>query len=673
MLRKLGVACLILAGATLPAAHASKVKVWNHYNQGHYDKAQLKGAVVSSEGTLRLSRQLRPLATMDATHVWDVLEDKAGNLFVATGDEGKLYKVTPDGKATVIYVSQDSQILSLALGADGTVYAGTGPSGTIVAIPPEGKGRVFAEDLDQYVWSLAYEPETKQLFAGTGPKGRIYRVSPEGKSAVFYSTRQEHVLCLALGNKMLYAGTDKGGLIYRIDAKGKGFVLYHAHQAEVRSLLVTADGVYAGTSAPIRKRPGGGSGERSSTSVGLARESDKDSGPALPKRPVSTTPASLNSGTSSTPSEEARNAGAPAAAPPSSGENSLYRIAPDGTVRELFRDKTMMLSLLRRNGRLLVGTGMQGQLFEIDEASKERSEIARLDHGQIHCLLARRDGSIVLGTGDPGKLYVLEDKFASKGTITSDVLDAKIISKWGALTWKAVTPAGTSVTFSVRTGNVAEPDETWSDWSAEYTDPEKTTVTAPTARFLQYRVTLTSTSPQATPELHRLALRYKTTNQAPEITSFDVPDLDAVNLENPKKLKLKWSATDPNEDELTYSLWVRKDGWKDWVALEQDLEKKDFEWDTTTFPSGHYQIKVTASDRRDNTAEEALTAERISPPVPVAHTPPTVTLKVNGMEGDRAVIEGSASDPLVRLTEASFSVNGKRWTNVFPTDGLFDS
>ena len=27
----------------------------------------------------------------------------------------------------------------------------------------------------------------------------------------------------------------------------------------------------------------------------------------------------------------------------------------------------------------------------------------------------------------------------------------------------------------------------------------------------------------------------------------------------------------------------------------------------------------------------------------------------------------------MRLTEASFAVNGKKWTNVFPTDGLFDS
>ena len=36
-------------------------------------------------------------------------------------------------------------------------------------------------------------------------------------------------------------------------------------------------------------------------------------------------------------------------------------------------------------------------------------------------------------------------------------------------------------------------------------------------------------------------------------------------------------------------------------------------------------------------------------------------------------IEATAASPLVRLTSASFAVNGKKWVNVFPTDGLFDS
>src|SRR5439155_10047840 len=127
------------------------------------------------------------------------------------------------------------------------------------------------------------------------------------------------------------------------------------------------------------------------------------------------------------------------------------------------------------------------------------------------------------------------------------------------LTWKAATPPGTNLTVSVRTGNVADPDDTWSDWSSEYTDSEKTAITAPTARFVQYRVTLSSANPKATPELHRLALRYKTTNQAPEITSFDVPDLVSGPLVNKKKKKPKCSGTNPADDHFVYTPRVRKD------------------------------------------------------------------------------------------------------------------
>jgi hypothetical protein len=447
-------------------------------------------------------------------------------------------------------------------------------------------------------------------------------LTPAGKTEVFYTTKQEHILCLAMGEKgTLYAGTDKGGLVYRINPAGKGFVLYHANQPEVRALLVTPDAVFAGTSAPIARK--------GSFSGGGSTKTD-EKGPAP-------------------------------------GENSLYRIANDGSVRELYRDKTMILRLLQANGKLLVATGMSGQLFEINETTKEKTEVARLDVGQIHCMIQRKDGSIVLGTGDPGKLFVLDDRFAAKGTVLSEVLDTKLQSKWGAMSWKATG----AVSVAVRSGNVAEPDETWSAWSVDHSAESK--AQAPLGRYLQYRVTLTSDNPKTTPEFRQFALRYQTINQAPEIASLEVPDLDTKDLENAKKLKILWKASDPNDDELTFSIYCKKEGWKDWVLLEENYEKTSFEWDTTGFPSGLYQFKVIASDRKDNAAEDALTAERISLPVPVTHLPPSVKMKVVGFEGSQAIIEASASDPYVRLTEASFAVDGKRWINVFPTDGLFDS
>jgi hypothetical protein len=693
MLRFTFVPLAALLTVAVATSEAGKVKVWHHHTPAQYDKAQLKQAVVSNEGALRLSRQLKPLAGLDATHVWDVAEDRDGNLFVATGDDGKIFKVSVEGKVSVAYASDDSQVLCLAVASDGALYAGTGPSGRVIRLDPKGEAKVVYSGPESYVWSLAFDSRSEAIYAGTGPNGRIYKITPDGKASVYYATKQEHVLSLAVGpDGMLYAGADKGGLVYRIDAKGKGFVVFSAPQAEVRALRVTADGIYAGTSSPTRRRgasstsasAGGdssGLSGASPASVSVTKpdkdksendKPDKDKPENGRDAPRSAAPSGqANAGNSPRDSAKAEAVHAPS--PPTAGENSLYRIVADGTVREIFREKALVLCHLRQNGRIFVGTGMDGQLFEVEESSRERSEIARLDHGQILCLLARRDGSIVVGTGDPGKLYVLQDKYAAKGTVVSEVLDAKMISKWGALRWTADTPAGTTLTVALRSGNVAEPDDTWSDWSAEQTDPKQAVVAAPPARFLQYRVTLASTSADATPVLHGLTIRYATTNQAPEVTALDVPDLDAVNQENPKKIRFKWNATDANEDELTYSVYLKKDGWTNWVLLEENLDKKEFEWDATTTPSGVYHVKVVASDRKDNSDEDALTGEKIGGPFIVCHEPPKVNVKVTGMNGDQAVIEATASSPLVRIASASFSLNGKKWVNVFPTDGLFDS
>src|SRR5262249_49564132 len=186
MFRFTGIAFSSLLTGAVASAEAGKVKVWHHHTPAQYDKAQLKQAVVSSEGIVRLSRQLRPLAGLDATHVWDVVEDRDGNLYVATGDDGKIFKVSPEGKVSVAYAGEDSQVLCLAVAPDGSIYAGTGPGGRVVRIDPKGNGSVLYASPESYVWSLAVDSRTNSIYAGTGPKGRIYRITPDGKASVFY-------------------------------------------------------------------------------------------------------------------------------------------------------------------------------------------------------------------------------------------------------------------------------------------------------------------------------------------------------------------------------------------------------------------------------------------------------------------------------------------------------
>ncbi|HTU92752.1 MAG TPA: two-component regulator propeller domain-containing protein, partial [Gemmataceae bacterium] len=355
-------AVMLLCPSLLPAA---KVKVWHQHTPAHFEKAQLKHVIQNNEGVLRLARQLRPLAGLDAAHIWDMVEDRDGNLFVATGDEGKIYKVPPQGKPVVVHAGEQSEVLCLALASDGSIYAGTGPNGQILRIDASGQTKVFSTTGESYVWSLVIDPQGRALYAGTGPHGRIYRINGEGKATVFYRTRQEHILCLAVGRDgMLYAGTDKGGLVYRIDPHGKGFVLFQAKQGEVRALNVTPDAVYAGTSSPTQRRRGGLHSESRSEGREMASSLAAGIGASLGRKSDKREAARGKKAIDAEEQDESKSNPASAPSMPSTGENSVYRIARDGTVREVFREKAMILSLLRQGERFYAGTGMDGQLFE---------------------------------------------------------------------------------------------------------------------------------------------------------------------------------------------------------------------------------------------------------------------------------------------------------------------
>lgn len=327
--------------------------------------------------------------------------------------------------------------------------------------------------------------------------------------------------------------------------------------------------------------------------------------------------------------------GAGTAAPelPGPGDNATYWIGTDSAVREVFRAKTMIFALALLNGRLLAGTVPEGTLTEVRDSGCETAAIARLDHGQVLALQTGEAGDLLIGAADPGAVLRLKPGHIASGTLTSEALDAKLISRFGALSWRAETPERTKVTVQVRTGNVGEPDDTWSPWSTPRTDPDPSPVEVPLGRFAQYRAALTTTGPAVSPELRALTLHYQTVNLAPEITKTTVPDAsDADGAARRTRLSLKWGASDPNKDDLSYTLHLRKDDWPDWVRPGADpLTTSSFDWDASVAPGGVYRLRVSASDRPSNGPDESLTSTLVSEPFTVDHQGPTVTLARKGL------------------------------------------
>jgi hypothetical protein len=217
---------------------------------------------------------------------------------------------------------------------------------------------------------------------------------------------------------------------------------------------------------------------------------------------------------------------------------------------------------------------------------------------------------------------------------------------------------------------VGEPDETWSPWSAGLTAAGHAAEGLPPGRFVQYRIKLTTTDPRSTPDLRSVSVNYRTANLAPEISRLDVPDLSAADgAARQTRLNIRWDANDPNDDELSFTLRVKKDGWPEWVALnESPITEKSFAWDTTAFPSGTYRLKLFATDRPSNSPEEAILRDRESVSFLVDHEAPSVTVTPKG-KGASIVLK----DELTRLVKGDYALDGGTWVPIFPDDGLFDA
>ena len=663
-----------LLGATLlsPVGSLAKLETWRQDTSAAFAKGHRERVVISDGGRVRLGQSSSPVGKLDAVHVWDLARTDQGVIFAATGDAGKVFRREPHDDASweLAFDASDSQAFALAVRADGHVFVGTGPTGQVIDVTDPKHPASRPDPGVQYIWDLAADAKGN-LYAATGPTGQLWKLSPDSKWSLELDSKHAHLLCVAIApDGTVFAGSDGEGLIYRVGPDGKTSVVYDAPQSEMRTLLIAPDGtLFAGTATESGGGGGGGSGRASlllSRGAAPPSESSPDTSPAqTAAAPDTPTSPGARSGTTSSPS-----GGSASPRPSSPGDNAVYRIGPDGVPRELFHARALIYALAWQDDRLLIGTGPEGQLYEVRGLGEESAPIARLDNGQILSLLADPQGGLFLGAGDPGVVVRLAPGSVANGRLTSDVHDSKLISRFGALNWQAKLPPGTSVALQVRTGNLGEPDSTWSEWSAEQTDPSHSRALVPPGRFVQYRAILSTRDPRVTPELRSVSLRYQTANLPPEITKIDVPDVSASDgTTRQTRLTLRWDVTDPNGDDLNHTLHVRKEDWPDWVRLgDEPLTSSSYEWDTTSVPAGIYRVRVTSTDRPSNNPADALSRDRESEPFVVDHEAPTMTITPRPPS-----VSVTLKDNLTRLVKAAYALDGGDWTPIFPEDGLFDT
>ena len=673
---------------------------WNVATQEAFAAGGLTNVSVNGNGAVTLAPPLEPLEDTEELYIWSMVRDATGNLFVGTGNNGKVFKMSPDGALSLLADLEEPDILSLARRPDGKqLYAGTSGGGIVYAIDATGSTSVFYDTQELYVWDLAFDAEGG-LFAATGDGGRIYRIDKQGQGSVFFDSPETHIMhLLPGGDGTVYAGGEGKGLVYKLSAAGNPFVLHELVEPEACCLVLGADQTLyvAGISVP-------GTGPRGSPAPAMPMQSAVESAEQAAGE-------MQNGNVPPPPPGIVLQMPHPGASGGSAGSSTVYRIDADGVVTPIWHSSTDVVHALHvaADGALIAGTGQRGRLYRIDPVAQTWAAMTEVPESQVTGIVGVGETEMLLSGANMGTLWRLGPGHAPSGILESTAFDASTWSAWGRVSWQASTPGGTSIAFHTRAGNSSEPDSSWSPWSpVRDSDDGGGQADSPNARFVQWRAELSRGSDQSeTPILNRVSLAYMQRNLKPRVhfvsiaprsssrdngRSGDTGAAVAKSDSRPapgsppgpssdpvKGLRvIKWHASDGNADRLQYDLHFRPfaTGKEEatWTSLEEDLSGDAHRWDTASFPDGLYELRVVASDERGNPPEVALSAEKRSEPVLIDNTPPEIRgLKIKPGKEGLVRISGTALDAIGPITKGHYRINAGNWVPLLAGDGIFDS
>ena len=677
-------------------ARAGQPALWETSGRVELLKGDARGVSISDTGVVMLAPRLTEVFNTQQTYVWSSAIDSQGNVYLGTGHDGKTFKIAPSGSGSLLYDATELDVTALAVGRDGVLYAGTSPDGKVYRIGADGKAEVYFDPADKYIWSLALMSDGS-LAVGTGDNGKLYRVRSAGaspESSLLANTHQTHVISLAVTQQGdLIAGTDSGGLVLRVSPEGKMFALFDTQLREIHALAPAADG-----------------------SIYALALSDAASSARTPSTPVATTPQPAEGATPTTSVTITAidETGAPIQGQPgaptrsrsdvSSARSAVFRILPDGATDVVWSSTTVTAFAIAPSlqpGSVLIGTADKGRIYSVTNDGRD-TLLLQSPEGQISSLFVKNN-QVFAASSNQGKLYRFGNDLVSEGTYESPVRDAKLTASWGRIWWRGT---GT-VEVQTRTGNGERPDATWSDWSTPYRNPEGNQITSPRARFIQWRATVRGANTSTAPSwIEDVSVAYLPRNVAPEVLSISVlpigvglqqmaqvavdPNVESSGLDPsvfgpiaqvpPRRFyqrgarSFQWQAEDRNSDTLEYAIYYRALNEQTFRLLKDKLRDNFYTIDGATLADGRYVIKVVASDGPDNPPGQKLTGERLSEPVDIDNTPPTV--KVMGqpqITRDSVRVVFSVDDATGKVRKADASIDGAPWSPVFPDDGIADS
>jgi hypothetical protein len=637
MLRRLLLSTLTSLSVVAFAASAAAVgtRRFTLDKEADFKGGDLKGVAVDSGGRVRAGYNLGSIPATDVQSIWSALPQKDGSVLLGTGNEGKLLKLQ-GGAVSVLAETKALAVTSLAVAWGGAVALGTLPEGKLMKWDRGKLAEVATLKGAQHIFGLAYDAKQNALYAATGPEGKLFRVTADGRAQVHFDAEEAHLMSVAVAlDGTVYAGASDNAKLYKITGPGRATVLYDFGKTEVRAIAVAPKGEV------------------------FAIANELKTGFNVPARPAKSGEAPAG------PSSQA--------ASKAKGKGTLYRFAADGRPERLYdsEDEHFTSLALGEDGRPYVGTGVEGRVYSVDEAHRV-ALVADVDERQVGALVLSGPNQLVAGS-DPAVVHPVRGVGGADAVWTSKVLDAGLRARFGRMSWESTG----ALDVSTRTGNTKEPDDTWSAWSREGSEPRL--VESPPARYLQVRARFAK---DKAAELSSFEVAFVTDNLRAVVSDVSARARTSedglkgsggpVSKKPEPKLSITWKIDNPDKDDMRYRLKYRLVGTNVWYELSRSHEvvtKETYDWDTSNMPEGRYRVRVTASDELANPPDRVTRDEAESGVVLVDITPP----RIDGLRAQGRRVQGLAIDgvgPIQRIEAARAGTDD--WLPFFPADGIFD-
>ncbi|HMF98683.1 MAG TPA: hypothetical protein VKE96_30490, partial [Vicinamibacterales bacterium] len=99
-IRSRALAAAAIAAASLVALQASSPKFFQAATQNEFLKGDVENLSIDAHGQLTLGPATDLVYETSAPFLWSMIAAPDGSLFVGTGNEGKVFRVDPQGKGS---------------------------------------------------------------------------------------------------------------------------------------------------------------------------------------------------------------------------------------------------------------------------------------------------------------------------------------------------------------------------------------------------------------------------------------------------------------------------------------------------------------------------------------------------------------------------------------------